>query len=86
MPTTYRIKVRSIEHYRECVTALKEVGVRFMSADEDELSMYRYPICLKSAWIYVGLDRNGWTFFSKSIVKYAKRVTLKELLRSLRNE
>ena len=53
MPTTYRIKVRSIEHYRECVTALNEVGVRFMCADEDELSMYRYPKRLKSTWIYV---------------------------------
>lgn len=86
MPTTYRIKVRSVEHHRECVTALKEVGVRFMCADEDELSMYRYPKRLKSAWIYVGLDRNGWTFFSKSIVKYAHKVNLKDVLRALRNE
>lgn len=78
MPTTtYRIKVRSVEHHRECVTALKEVGVRFMCADEDELSMYRYPKRLKSAWIYVGLDRQGWTFFSKVLLNTLIRLLLR---------
>ena len=80
MGTSYRIKIKSLAHYKRCVASLKEVGVTFCSEDEDELKMRRDKSYLKRTWLYVGSNKVAWVFGAYSIVKYAKPVKRKEAM------
>lgn len=78
MVRSYRIKIKSITHYQRCIASLKEVGVDFPSADEDELKMRRDKSYLKKAWLYIGSNKVAWVFGAYSVVKYAKHVKRKD--------
>lgn len=80
MGRSYKIKIKSIRHYRRCVDSLKEVGVQFCSDDEDELKMRRDNQYMKKAWLYIGSNKFAWIFGSYSVVKYAKTVKRKEAM------
>lgn len=48
------------------------------SVDMDELTMHRTK---KYGWLYIGSNRVGWVFFSKSIVRYAKPMKLEDVIK-----
>lgn len=78
-----RIKIKSIRHYRDCCAALVECGVKLYSQDIDELTMYRTG---EYGWLYIGINRVGWVFFSKSVVRYSKPVTIRKAVKLLRTK
>lgn len=83
MGRDYRIKIKSIAHYKRCIESLKTVDVTFPSLDEDELKMYRDAKYRKRAWLYIGSNKVAWVFGAYSVVKYAKGVKRKELVEIL---
>ncbi len=80
MGRSYKIKIKSTQHYRRCVDSLKEVGVQFCSNDEDELKMRRCKDYRRKAWLYIGSNKVAWVFGAYSVVKYAKTVKRKEAM------
>lgn len=80
MGRSYKIKIKSIRHYRRCVDSLKEVDVQFPSELEDELVLRRDKDYVKHAWLYIGSNKVGWVFGSYGVVKYAKTVKRKEAM------
>lgn len=77
MGYSIRIKLKSIKHFKRCCEALKECDVQLHSVDIDELKMHRTK---KYGWLYIGSNRVGWVFFSKSIVKYSKPMKLEDVI------
>lgn len=82
MGCSIRIKLKSVAHFKRCCEALKECGVQLHSKDEDELTMHRTK---KYGWLYIGSNRVGWVFFSKSLVRYAKPLKLPEVIKLYQN-
>lgn len=85
---SYRIKLKSVQHYLKCVASLKEYGVYCNVGAESiyELDLRRLT---KSEWkrkgyIYIGCNRQLHVFLNKSVVRYAVPIKRKELLKCLR--
>ena len=78
MSYSIQIKLKSIAHFKRCCEALKECNVQLHSVDIDELQMHRTK---KYGWLYIGSNRVGWVFFSKSLVRYAKPMKLKDVIK-----
>lgn len=85
LPHGVRIKVKSIKHFRKCLRVLQEYDVFILSADADELHLYRRPRDIKTAWLYIDTHRVGYTFFNKSPIRYVDVMTLQEFRKWVRS-